>query len=114
LKKEWDMSNHWGGISFGTVDYTNHESHYHFSVPVFLNGIAMNDLMIELYAEGMPGALPVKLLMSYETVPDNAQAFIFHADIDTTRPASDYTVRVVPFNHQIAVPLENSLIKWAH
>ncbi len=112
MKKEQDMERRWEGVSFGNMEYTVHENNYHFTVPVFLNGIVMNDLLIELFADGVGDALPERILMSYEIIPDNADAFVFHADITGNRPAGDYTARIVPYNHQIAVPLENNLIKW--
>jgi starch phosphorylase len=39
-------------------------------------------------------------------------AAIYRVTIDTDRPASDFTARVVPFHPEARVPLENPLIAW--
>ena len=41
-------------------------------------------------------------------------SFRYHAHVTTTRPANDYTVRIIPNYEGISVPLEDNLILWQH
>jgi starch phosphorylase len=43
---------------------------------------------------------------------DTPGAFTYSAQISATRPASDYTARIVPYHLNAAVPLEASQIVW--
>jgi glycogen phosphorylase len=36
----------------------------------------------------------------------------FHAQVNTARPASDYTARIIPCVEGVSVPLEDNLILW--
>jgi starch phosphorylase len=43
---------------------------------------------------------------------DEANGFIFRAQVPATRPAAHYTARVIPQHDGVAVPLEVDPILW--
>jgi len=38
--------------------------------------------------------------------------FLYQAEVDSSRNLSDYTVRVIPYHENLAVPLETNCIYW--
>ena len=67
-----------------------------------------------MYADGMDGVAPEKIMMSAGLPLEKDQEYVFHAQIVTTRPAGDYTARIIPRYENISVPLEDNLIRWQH
>jgi starch phosphorylase len=41
-----------------------------------------------------------------------ANGFAYRAEVPATRPASDYTARLIPHHDGVAVPLEDAHILW--
>jgi glycogen phosphorylase len=39
-------------------------------------------------------------------------SYIFNSQVAATRPATDYTVRVIPRCDSVAIPLEDTRILW--
>ncbi|HRH50626.1 MAG TPA: alpha-glucan family phosphorylase [Panacibacter sp.] len=112
IQTKIELSVKWSGISFNNIQINNTDNGYHFIVTVFLNGINPEDVLIELYANGINGASPEKVIMQPAAIPVTDDQNLFHAFIATTRPNGDYTARVIPNYQSISVPLENNLIMW--
>jgi len=71
--------------------------------------------MSELYANGTDGSTPVRDKMTRgETISGsvNAYIYIYSTSVWATRPATDYTPRIIPFFAGITVPLEEGRILW--
>jgi glycogen phosphorylase len=47
-----------------------------------------------------------------ETIPGSVNAYIYSTSLPATRPAVDYTPRIIPFFAGITVPLEEGRILW--
>jgi starch phosphorylase len=45
-------------------------------------------------------------------IPGAAGGYVYQAAVEATRPADDYTPRLVPHHVGVAVPLEASEILW--
>jgi len=68
---------------------------------------------VELYAEGEKDAGPITQTMSRgEPLVGAAKGFTYTAVIPTSRPAGDYTPRLVPQHVGALVPLEAPFILW--
>jgi starch phosphorylase len=46
------------------------------------------------------------------SLSDRSRCCAFHAMVPNTRPASDYTPRVIPQRSRAVVPLESAQILW--
>jgi glycogen phosphorylase len=69
--------------------------------------------MNELSANGTNGNAPVRDKMTRgETIPGSVNAYIYSTSLPATRPAVDYTPRIIPFFAGITVPLEEGRILW--
>ena len=65
---------------------------------------------MELYADGMNGGDPVRQEM--KRALKVAGAYIYRAAVLSTRPATDYTARLIPYCDGVAIPLEAAHILW--
>ena len=100
-------------VRFGSLSTENHGDHYTFQVQTYLSDLNPGAVRVELYAEGQDGAEPDRLPMQRgEQLVGAANAFLYVANVPATRPASDYTPRVVPYKNGASVPLEAPFICW--
>jgi len=96
----------WHDVYFGESKVVSANGSMHVEVPVHLGGLDPRSVAVELFAEG-----PVRKTMDRGAqLPDNA--FLYTATIDTNRPASDFTARLIPHHPNASVPLEASEISW--
>ena len=68
---------------------------------------------MELYADRVNGGAPVRQVMKRaRQLVGTASGYVYGATVPATRPATDYTARVVPHCSGVAVPLEAAYILW--
>lgn len=106
-----DLRNKWQQINFGEVRIKNMENGYLFDVQLWLNGINPDNVLVELYAEGRNGAKLERIKMEADSSGDNAE-YKYHVQVQASRPANDYTIRIIPSYEGISVPLEDNLNLW--
>ena len=108
-----DLRKKWAGIRFGeaSIDYV--EGGFQYNISLTLNAIDPNTILIQLYANGSNNAMPEIINMGGET-EQKEEVFRYHAHVMTNRPASDYTVRIIPNYENVSIPLEDNLIRWQH
>jgi starch phosphorylase len=112
---EWhqDVAQHWNAVRFGAVSIETHEGRHFFRVQVFPGGLNPDELKVELYADSVQGGDPaLEAMTTCKTCPDSQGELIYSAVVSATRPASDYTPRVIPYHPNAAVPLEVQQILW--
>ncbi len=86
---------------------------WRFSVPVLLGEVAPDDVRIELYADPAEGEAPDTVVLNRERViPGAVNGHIYAGQVPASRPASDFTVRVVPWRRDALIPAELALIAW--
>jgi starch phosphorylase len=103
----------WGSLRFGDLRVETNADQHVFEVEVFLNDLDPKAARVEIYADGINGGDPVHIEMKCaRPVPDASRGCVYHATISTTRPAGDYTARVIPQRSGVAVPLESARILW--
>ncbi len=106
-----DLRNKRGQIHFGDIQIENIENGYQFQVQLGLNEINPGDVLVELYANGLNGEKAERIKMENGSIENNGE-HKYHAQVNTVRPADDYTVRIIPGYEGISVPLEDNLILW--
>jgi starch phosphorylase len=112
---EWRhaVGTEWPALRFGEVKVETGEEQHVFEVQVYLNDLVPNAARVEIYADGIDGGGPVRQEM--ERVHQLAGApggYAYRARVPATRPAADYTARVMPQHAGVAVPLEAPRILW--
>jgi len=105
-----ELSSKWNGVHFNDVKTESIENGFICTTNIFLNGIDRNKILVELYADGKNTETPERIIMHQHSL-NNDQNF-YKAEVSTTRPENDYTIRIIPNYENIAVPLENNLILW--
>ena len=118
---EWKQSiqQHWEKIRFESISVDTHDNQHIFSVLVDLSEIAADAVRVELYANGSGSDSPVVEIMvrnePAEVPAANRQGnSLYTASVSSSRPASDYTARIVPYHTEARVPLEVAQILWEH
>lgn len=107
------MERKWGSLRFGSLRVETNTDHHVFEVEVFLNDLDPTAVRVELYAVGINGGDPVREEMKCEPpLPDASRRSVYYAWVPTSRPAEDYTARVMPRCNGVAVPLEVGSILW--
>ena len=107
LEKEWTS------MSFGHLDIETRDGQHHFRVEVILGGVDPQAVQVELFAAG-PGDHDRQPMARGEALPNREGGYLFTAQIPATRPAGDYTPRLIPYFSGVAAPLEMPLILWQH
>ncbi|HUA15846.1 MAG TPA: alpha-glucan family phosphorylase [Verrucomicrobiae bacterium] len=108
-----DLAKHWPSLRFGSTTVQQQDQQYVFKVQVLLNGLNSEAVRVELYAEGEAGAAAITQTMTRgEPLVGAASGFTYTAIVPATRPAADYTPRLVPQHAGALVPLEAPFILW--
>jgi starch phosphorylase len=108
-----ELAKHWSAVRFGSATVQQQGEQYLFEVQVFLDDINPDAVRVELYTEAQKDAAPITQLMNRrEVLVRAASGFTYTAIVPTTRPAADYTPRLVPQHMGAFVPLEAPFILW--
>jgi starch phosphorylase len=102
----------WSNLRFGEIKVASDEEKHVFEAQVYLNGLDPNSVRVELYADGLNGSEPVRQEMKGVGQMVDANGTIYSTQVSATRPATDYTVRVIPYRNDVAIPLEDPRILW--
>ena len=107
------LDQQWESLRFGDVRVETDAGHHRVEVEIRLNGLDANAVRVELYADGIGGGDPVRQEMKWaRTLPGGSRGSVYHATLPTTRPASDYTPRVIGQRSGVSIPLECARILW--
>jgi starch phosphorylase len=112
---EWQrlVEEHWSRVRFGALEVHTEGGRHFFAVQVWVDELGADAVHIELFAEGVNGAPPVREAMMRGPEPIGAgSAYVWSAAIAADRPASDYTPRAIPWHPAALVPLECQKILW--
>src|ERR1700733_8559051 len=108
-----ELAKHWSALRFGSATVEKQGERYLFHVQVFLDDIDPDAVSVELYAEAKKGEDTITQAMNRgERVVGATNAFTYSTSLPTSRPAADYTPRLVPRHIGAFVPLEAPFILW--
>jgi starch phosphorylase len=103
----------WDAMRFGEIKVETNRQQHIFEVTVYLNDIDPNAVLVELYADGVMGSAPVRQEMKRgRQLVGAVRGYIYSVTVSATRPATDYTERVIPNYDSVAVPLEAAQMLW--
>jgi starch phosphorylase len=106
------IERHWSMLRFGEVRVETKEAWHYFQVQVYLNDLDPEAIQVELFAESVNGGEAIRQRMARGEQLVAARGFSYSARVPASRPARDYTPRVVPFHPAAQVPLEEARILW--
>jgi starch phosphorylase len=100
----------WDSLRFGDLQVKTDAGRHTFEVAVFLNDLDPNAVRVELFADGINGAGPVPVEM--KCARPLAGGCVYTASVPASRPAEDYTARVIAQHSGVSVPLECDRVLW--
>ena len=112
---EWRHALHekWSALRFGEAKIHSGGAHHVFEVQAYLDELDSEAVRVELYADGVDGSRPERVEMKrVRQLLGAANGYAYHAEVPATRPATDYTARMIPQRSGVAVPLEAAPILW--
>ncbi len=100
-------------VKFGDLRIEEQDGHFAFTVPVDLGELEPEAVRVQLYADAREGEEPaVHTMLQGDAVPDAPGGYVYTARIPATRPAEDYTPRIIPAFDGASVPIEADWIQW--
>ena len=113
VKWRQQVEENWSTLHFGEMKIMTDEKQYIFEVEVYLHKLDPDTVLVELHADGINGGASERYTMSLLSPPeDSAGGYVYRATVPATRPAADYTARIIPHSEGVAVPLETAQILW--
>ena len=111
---QWRKSieRHWSNLRFGEVRVETEPSWHFFQVQVYLDDLDSTAVQVELFAEPLKGGEAIRQRLERGEQLVGARGFNYSGRVSASRPATDYTPRVVPFHSAAQVPLEATSILW--
>ncbi len=107
------LDKEWAALHFGEVKVETRAAQHVFEAALYLNDLHPDAVRVEIYADGVKGGDPVRVEMKRAEEPsDLSSCCVYRATVPSTRPAKDYTARVIPERSGVAVPLEFARILW--
>jgi len=103
----------WTKLRLGEVRVDTTGGQHAFEVQVYLDDLDPSSVRVELYAEETDGDGPVRQEMKRcRPLVGGGSDYAYCGSVPATRPAGDYTPRVIPQRAGVAVPLEEARISW--
>ena len=103
----------WAALRFGEMKVDADGEQHVFEVQMYLDGLDPEAVRVELYADGVDGAAPVRVEMKRERqLVGVTSGYGYRAAVPAARPATDYTMRVIPYRAGASIPLEAIPVLW--
>jgi len=113
LQWKQDLDRHWSTVRFVSIRIDTHDGQHLFQADVAPGSLSPDHLRVELYADPVQGNDACCAVMDGSgPSPETPGSYRFTARVTATRPASDYTARIVPRHLNALVPLEANPIIW--
>ena len=112
---EWrhSLEQQWDALHFGEVKIESRGEQHIFQVQVCLGALDPASVRAELYADGVNRDAAVRIEMKcVGPLPGTPGGYMYNAAVPATRPAADFTARLIPRREGVAIPLEEARILW--
>jgi starch phosphorylase len=107
------LAQHWREAVFGAARVETDGAQHHFVVEVSLGNLDPESVRVELYADPADGEEPARHAMARaQRMNGPGNRYEYRGSVPASRPAGDYTPRLLPYHPAAPVPLEASEILW--
>ena len=107
------LEHKWNALRLGEVQVESDDEQHVFEVQVYLDDLAVESVRVELYANGVDADGPERVQMECARQLVGAMSgYVYRASVSAARPATDYTVRLIPRHDGVAIPLEDAHVLW--
>ena len=113
LQWQRSIAEQWTTLRFGNISAETKDGQHEFQISVVPGGLHPDQFRVELYAgpTGASGAKP-EILAVCKSSEEPSGTIVYSVCCPATRPATDYTARLVPSHAGSSVPLEAAQILW--
>jgi glycogen phosphorylase len=111
---EWEAAvrTHWGEVRIEGATARRENNAIQFQAQVHLGALHPADVAVQAYADPVNGAAPVAAPM--ELKPSADGTYTAEGQVSSSRPASDFTLRLLPRHPDSHEPLDLPLVLWEH
>ena len=103
----------WAALRFGEMKLETDGEQHIFEAQVYLDELDPETVRVELYANGIDGAIAERVEMQrVRQLVGATNGYAYRAEVPIARPATDYTARLIPRHDGAVVPLEDAHILW--
>jgi len=105
LKKHWDQ------LQFMEQKIETRDGKHQFTYSIYLDGLDPESVKVQLYANGLNG----NSFFLQDLERDSKQRehiYLYRTSVPASRPATDFTARIIPYFPDVHVPLAASQILW--
>uniref|UniRef100_E6QU05 Glycogen phosphorylase n=1 Tax=mine drainage metagenome TaxID=410659 RepID=E6QU05_9ZZZZ len=107
------LAQKWNALRFGEVRLETEGEQHVFEIQIYLDDLDPEAIRIELYANGINGGTDEHVEMArVRQLVGATNGYAYRAGVPSTRPATDYTARMIAYRDGVAVPLEEDHILW--
>lgn len=106
------LTQHWPGVHFERVEQATVGDRHQFTGQVNLSGLRREDVRVELFADAVGTHEMLVVEASCDGGPKD-HANVYRADVSASRPAVDFTMRVVAAHDAALTPPERAAyVRW--
>jgi starch phosphorylase len=107
------LQRHWASLHFGHLQVSRQDRAWQFQVQVYLGDLSTDEVRVELYADACDGEQAVReIMVPGPEIAGAVNGYVYGARVETTRPAGDFTPRILPANEDALAPIETGFIRW--
>jgi starch phosphorylase len=113
--RQWQrtLARHWSAVHLGNLRVETNDGCHVLQLPVYLGEIPPEAVRVELYADPCDGGGPAHYEMQRDhRLVGAMNGYLYTGQVPASRPAADYTPRIIPHHPDAAVPLEAPQILW--
>jgi starch phosphorylase len=112
LQWQQNMAQHWESVRFGNLRIASRDGHHLFQLEVLPGDLHPDELIVELYAEPIPGGATVREAMTADKQPVSPGVLLYSTEVSATRASTDYTPRIISRRPSAFLPPELTQILW--
>ena len=108
-----ELDQKWAALHFGDMKVETDGGQHVFEVPLYLDDLDPDAVRVEVYADKSGDAPLARVEMTrVRKLAGARNGYTYRAQAPASRPATDYTARVIAYRDGVAVPLEAAQILW--
>lgn len=113
--RRWDerLRQHWHEVHCGNLVVSEKKGGWELEVQIYLGEVSPDSVQVQVYADPLEMDTPVcEIMQRHASIPGAVNGYLYICNVNTTRPYTDFTPRIVASHPDGITPTENNLILW--
>ena len=104
---------YWHETHLSNLTVTEEKDGLAFEVQIYLGEIVPDSVQVQVYADPLEMGAPVcEVMQRSASIPGSLNGYLYKCRVNTARPHTDFTPRIVAYHPDAYIPVENSFIQW--